>query len=515
MSPLIRLCFLSLLRLASIGAIKPTPRWGNGCIILTGSLYCFGGQDISGKLTNDLLQLNLNHTWDTSQPPWELVPVQTPTPPRAAFAIAPCSTQAFVINGGRIDANSSGSTYATYLYDTQLSAWSIPAIQGDTAVKRRQHSATADYQGRIWLWGGVGDPSTGSTVTAYYSMWTVLEINSWTYSTPAVSNNLPVPRIDHTATMISNEKILIMGGVVFSKNVTDPTGSQTLLPISMNQLLVYDTARAHWETITAGGNIPAPRRGHSAVLHQSHSSIIIFGGESPGSTENDHDMLNDVFVLRLSDFEWNSPSIYGVPPKPRIYHQANMMDQLMLVSFGQAPGHEGYADVNILNTAAWQWISTYTPNPEWLSGNFSSNGGMGSNNGTGDTGNGFAKNTDPSNPSETKIKAGIIAGIISGAVVVAGGGIFLVLSKALNHHQRQPINSPNPSSSASHSTPTKPLSFQGPLMCPVPRPSSIITLTDLGERHMAKPDNRSSFGYAIDDGLPHKPNEHDVVTQPI
>ena len=79
---------------------------------------------------------------------------------------------------------------------------------------------------------------------------------------------MPAPRLDHTATMLSNQHIMILGGLVFTKNVTDPTGRQTLLPVSMNQLLLYDTTNAQWKTITAGGNIPAPRRGHSAVLRK-------------------------------------------------------------------------------------------------------------------------------------------------------------------------------------------------------------------------------------------------------
>lgn len=60
--------------------------------------------------------------------------------------------------------------------------------------------------------------------------------------------------------------ILIIGGVVFTRNVTDPQGIQTLNPISMNSILLFDTAAGQWSNITAGGNIPAPRRGHSAVL---------------------------------------------------------------------------------------------------------------------------------------------------------------------------------------------------------------------------------------------------------
>ena len=76
----------------------------------------------------------------------------------------------------------------------------------------------------------------------------------------------PPPRVDHTATIMPSGHILIIGGVVYTRNVTDPRGMQTLNPVSMNSILLFDTAAGQWSNITAGGNIPAPRRGHSAVL---------------------------------------------------------------------------------------------------------------------------------------------------------------------------------------------------------------------------------------------------------
>jgi hypothetical protein len=122
-----------------------------------------------------------------------------------------------------------------------------------------------------------------------------------------VRNISPPPRIDHTATLITNQEILIMGGMVFTKNVTDPLGGQTLQPVSMNQIIIYNTETGLWRNHTAGGNIPAPRRGHSAVLRKlqkrniyqgteldylllqhntdrDYGGIVIFGGGTPGKS---------------------------------------------------------------------------------------------------------------------------------------------------------------------------------------------------------------------------------------
>ncbi|KAI8062426.1 hypothetical protein BC940DRAFT_308988 [Gongronella butleri] len=133
---LLGMMFLNQLIPLTLG-LKPSPRWANGCIILTGSLFCFGGQKQEDELSNELYRIDLSNTWDTSRPPWELVAVQSPTVERAYFAMTPCWTEAFIVNGGVTAANgSTASPFATYLYDTQRSTWGIPKIHGDTALRR-------------------------------------------------------------------------------------------------------------------------------------------------------------------------------------------------------------------------------------------------------------------------------------------------------------------------------------------------------------------------------------------
>ncbi|KAI8330624.1 hypothetical protein BC941DRAFT_518070 [Chlamydoabsidia padenii] len=508
--------------LCSAQVSKPLPRWANSCIILAGSLVCFGGEQQSGILSNAVFSLNLYHDWDTTQPLWEQIKTPQSITPRAYFASGACWNQGFVVDGGKTkDLDNNGShTLATYFYDVEKRTWFIPPIKGiSTLPPRKQHTATSDYQGRIWMWGGVSDSSTlKGSVTTYYSIWTVLDTNTWMYSTPLVHNESPSPRIDHTATLITNQEILVMGGMIFTKNVTDPLGSQTLLPVSMNQILIYNTESGEWRNHTAGGNIPAPRRGHSSVLHRDYGGVVVFGGGTP---DDNQVMLNDVFVLQLDNLEWNSPSITGAPPKPRKYHQANLMDNLMLVTFGMESEDVGYNDIHILDTGNWEWISSYSPNAAWLSGNLTSTSGV-IRNSTGNYGNpytGLPKDSnghsytweDPNfkpdpggtqaSPNESRIKAGVVAGVISGAVVVLGGGIFLILSKMVYQKRRLKNQQQQQHVSITHKIDHK--------------HDGIITLTDLGNTWFAKPDNRSSYAHAYDDGEQHKPNEHDHTTDVV
>lgn len=115
------------------------------------------------------------------------------------------------------------------------------------------------------------------------------------------------------------------------------------------------------------------------MLGLDGKSVIIFGGGMP---EDDHMPLNDVFILELETMRWTAPSINGIPPKPRRYHKAFLVDNFMLIAFGLGGDGKGFDDVNILSTSSWSWTTQYTPNMAWLSGNGSSvsttigNGGL-------------------------------------------------------------------------------------------------------------------------------------------
>jgi hypothetical protein len=52
----------------------------------------------------------------------------------------------------------------------------------------------------------------------------------------------------------------------------------------------------------------------------------------------------------------------------------------MLVVFGLGGDARGLDDVNILSTSSWSWITQYTANNDWLSGNASSATGVIKNN---------------------------------------------------------------------------------------------------------------------------------------
>ncbi|CEP16492.1 hypothetical protein [Parasitella parasitica] len=449
-----------------------------------------------------MYSLNLYQSWNTTDPAWSFMETSLDqVQPTSFFAATYLSnTHNFLVDGGassRLESTMKEQTIS--YYDTLRDTWVKPTIKGQLPVQRKQHTAVSDDQGRVWLWGGLSDMSTYGGPNVYYNAWTIIDTQTWSATYPQVDNN-PPPRIDHTATMISNKYILIIGGVIYSHDVTDPTGQLALNPVSMSSLLLFDIANSQWITITAGGNIPAPRRGHSAVLSLDGKSVIVFGGGMP---EDKSTQMNDVFILELATMRWTAPSIKGVPPKPRRYHKAYLVDNFMLVAFGLSGDNTGFDDVNILSTSSWSWTTQYTANVAWLSGNTSSTNGAVRNNTGNITDHDPNSNIEKSEhevSTETRIKAGVIAGVVSGGVVILGGGIFLVLSIVI--FKRKQIKRKK----ASHSNAVDPASVAQ---------DSESTMTDLAfEANSAivqfqKPDNRSSIHYAsqIEDGEHfYKPN---------
>lgn len=59
---------------------------------------------------------------------------------------------------------------------------------------------------------------------------------------------------------------------------------------------------------------------------------------------------------------------------------AYLVDDLMLVSFGLSGDNTGFDDVNILSISSWSWVTQYTANVAWLSGNTTSTNGVVRNN---------------------------------------------------------------------------------------------------------------------------------------
>jgi len=139
------------------------------------------------------------------------------------------------------------------VFDSASGAWS--AIHRSFAGACTRHTATLLLTGKVLIAGGydnqIHDP--GSRTLASAALYDPAT-NAWT-----VTGNLETARYHHTATLLANGKVLVVG-------------SET--PANANLAELYDPATGSW---TATGSLATPRYGHTAIRLPS-GKVLVTGG---------------------------------------------------------------------------------------------------------------------------------------------------------------------------------------------------------------------------------------------
>ncbi|KAI8333639.1 hypothetical protein BC941DRAFT_380106 [Chlamydoabsidia padenii] len=315
------------------------------------SLIVVGGESNLEKYTNGLNQLTQTPTGYN----WTTLPQQN-TPPASAYgrAVVAKDGNTMLLIGGITNAtNNQAVPLQIYQYNFGTTAWSgqvNTAANNATPVNRWLHTTTQDPNtGKIYIYGGAFNTSV-----MFADFW-LLDPTTMAFTA------LPAPQIrryGHTATLMSNGQLVILGGAMISMNYDQGT----LAP--MTQLQIFDTTTNQWTTAntTAAPNnvMPSPRAHHNAVLING-TKILMFGGDNNGSPR-ELIAVNSVFVLDTTTWSWTSPSINGIPPSRRGNAIAAMLDDRHLtVTFG-ASGQFVYNDVNALDTYTFSWLQSFTDN---------------------------------------------------------------------------------------------------------------------------------------------------------
>ncbi|CAB4394376.1 unnamed protein product [Rhizophagus irregularis] len=251
---------------------------------------------------------------------------------------------------------SSDQTMAlVYTFDSQSIIWSIPKIAGINAFRKWGLTGIINNDGRMYLW-------SGGTDTAYYiNEMLILDTKSLNWSKGSIIN-APTPRNSYSATLLSNNKIIYMGGdndyTIFYNSSTLNISNGTALTLS--EIYIYDMINDNWDTKVTSGKIPSNRGGFSAVLGLDGQRIIIYGGYfvNPGYLDT------TLYVLDLNNYNWYIPKISGKIPKPRAFHKANVIGKYMVVSFGDGYDKTVESDILLLdisNNEEYIWTTIFDP----------------------------------------------------------------------------------------------------------------------------------------------------------
>ena len=192
---------------------------------------------------------------------------------------------------------------STATYDPATNTWSARA---DLGAARALHTATLLANGMVFVTGGrdVIGPASISTITATTEIYDPAS-DTWTPLAPMTR-----ARIAHTATLLPNGKVLVVGG--FDDDT--PVGAE-----------VYDPSSNTW---SPAGSMLHPRLWHTATL-LANGTVLVAGGiiDMEGA---------ETGTVEAYDPATNSWSAFAGMDSERTFHTATLLnnDALLIVGGG-------------------------------------------------------------------------------------------------------------------------------------------------------------------------------------
>jgi hypothetical protein len=175
--------------------------------------------------------------------------------------------------------------------------WYPPAVSGDVPPGRSGHTATLVGKTDLVVIGGVRGSKWLNGVC-------VLDVDRWNWSAPKVHGVPPKPRSYHTATAISDRRIVVFGGndadasfnSVHVLQVTDEgdgeecaaakDGTHRAGEGSGNDKSSSGGKYWRWTNPSCHGTLPSPRTGHTATLLDDRKTICVYGGWDPNADDD-------------------------------------------------------------------------------------------------------------------------------------------------------------------------------------------------------------------------------------
>ncbi|KAL0079999.1 hypothetical protein F4703DRAFT_1796332 [Phycomyces blakesleeanus] len=323
---------------------------GNAVAQRNNSLVLYGGEDALSNYKSDLYMLTQMPTTYT----WHQIH-QNNSVPGNSYGQAVMSNDAeimFLIGG--VTKNTKNLFLPMQIYKFLFSTGNWDPWEGNTNLNttlpvppnRQRFSAIAGPNNKVYICGGALNESA-----IFGDFW---ELDTTTMKFTELAR-LNAPIYAHTASLLSNGKLVILGGII----QTSPTTTK-LSP--MDNIHVYDIHTNTWKiqptNKDSNGMYTSPRTMHNAVV-TSDDKIVIFGGDN-GGNQRTKAYINSVSILDTNTWTWSSPPPHGILPSRRSYAAAGILDgKHLTVSFGSAL-NSYYNDINVMDLNSLEWVNDFS-----------------------------------------------------------------------------------------------------------------------------------------------------------
>lgn len=379
----------------------PVPRWGATATYLQGTkavLFTGGQTDDQGTITNETLLLDMRGLSNlqlsrvsSRQVPWLHVTAapHSAAAPSTAYAAGVTSASVCGATDGHIvdttflfggktdhcDDQPIAWTYAVQRHGTNVTGQWISQHLNHTAPVRRAHaqgvlsvgSLAGENDVGVLVLGGQDRDEVcapkhhGNDLAASMDMFSigpVLDAQCFTpnrtMTTPARTYSykddlagVPVteyagvqmPLIPNAQTHHDETPFLLLGGRDKNNQLVD-----------FQRPWAIDTTSGKWSQWVTRGAAPSPRVGHSAVVGVN-GNVYVYGGykQTTGATSVSKEPTDEMYMLDASTtpavwsrIHYRAPPQNGPAPSARAYHSAVMVDDVMIVAFGQQHKRTAY-----------------------------------------------------------------------------------------------------------------------------------------------------------------------------
>jgi hypothetical protein len=300
---------------------------GEATLLKNGWVLITGGYNAPSELSGHPVDAASLYRWD--QDDFFLLPVRM-NQARSEHTATLLSSGEVLITGGTQNkaVGNSGNLATAELYDSSLNFTGT----GSMEHARAGHTATALQNGQVLMIGGYGN------VVSRGGLLCSAEVYDPTAKQFSPAGTVAIARVNHTATLLNNGKVLITGGEYCECDDTERCGVA-------GSAYLYDPSN---RTFSPTGWMNIPRYGHTASL-MKNGNVLIVGGKTIKECEDPECYVDwvELYNVATEKFEVVTRSPFVTEPlrlaDARAFHTATVLDSGEILIAG---GRTSKSDIN-------------------------------------------------------------------------------------------------------------------------------------------------------------------------